>query len=262
MASSSPMGTYIYCIAHAEPFANERVPIHSEAIGGPEHPARILSFGDLAAVVSAVPARRLRIKRELLMAHEAVVMEAMERGDVIPLSFGTVARSDEVVVEELLRVSSDDLHQQLGMIQGCIELTLKVLWNQERLFEEIVAEHDRIRALRGAIAGASVNEQIELGQLTSEVIAAKSDQEVQAILDELEPLAVEVKLNRLLTDMMMLNAAFLVEKPRLEAFDKQVNDLTVTEVGRLIFRYAGPVPPYHFVDLSVSWEDDTHGFIE
>ncbi len=262
MPSSSPMGTYIYCIAQAAPFANERVPIHTEAIGGPEHPVRILRSGDLAAVVSDVPARRLDVKRELLLAHEAVVMEAMERGDVIPLSFGTIAKSDEAVVEELLEAASDELQQQLEAIQGCVELNLKVLWNRERLFEEVVAENDRIRALRETFTSAPVNEQIELGQLTSEVIASKSDQEAQSILDELEPLAVEAQLNRLLTDMMVLNAAFLVEKTGLEAFDKRVNDLMVTEEGRLLFRYAGPVPPYHFVDLKVHWEEDAYGPVE
>jgi hypothetical protein len=256
------MGTYIYCIAHAKPFVGEQVPLHTAAIGGPEYPARILSSGDLAAVVSDVPARRMDVNRGPLMAHEAVVIEAMERGEVIPLSFGTIAKNDEAVVEQLLQAASDDLHQQLKAIEGCIELDLKVLWSRERLFEEIVAENERIRTLRDTLAGASVNEQIELGQLTSEMMASKSDQEVQAMLDELEPLTVEVRLNRLLTDMMVLNAAFLVEKTRLEAFDKQVSDLTATEEGRLIFRYAGPVPPYHFVDVSVSWEDAADGFVE
>src|SRR5579862_4695362 len=107
MPSSSPMGIYLYCIVHAAPFANERVPFHSQAIGGPEHPVRVLSFAELAAVVSDVPARRLEVKRDLLLAHEVVVMEAMDRSDVIPLSFGTIAQNDEEVVEKLLKASAD-----------------------------------------------------------------------------------------------------------------------------------------------------------
>ncbi|HEU5201105.1 MAG TPA: GvpL/GvpF family gas vesicle protein [Ktedonobacterales bacterium] len=262
MSSSSPMGTYIYCIAHAEAFANECAPFHAEAIGGSGHPLRILRFGDLAAIVSDVPARRLNVKREYLMAHEAVIQEAMDQSDVIPLSFGTIAKNDEEVVEKLLQRSFDALRDQLEAVKGCVELDLKVLWNQGRLFQEIVAENDRIRALRGALATAPVNEQIELGQLTSELIDSKSEQEAQEVLDELEPLTVEVKTNRPLTDMMALNAAFLVEKTRLEEFDKRVNDLAATEEGRLTFRYAGPVPPYHFVDLSVSWEGNADGVVE
>jgi hypothetical protein len=256
------MGTYIYCIAHAEPFTNEQAPLHAEAIGGSAHPLRILHSGDLAAIVSDVPAHRLNVKREYLVAHEAVILEAMEQSDVIPLSFGTIARNDQEVVEKLLQRSSDDLRGQLEAIKGCVEVDLKILWNQRRLFEEIVTENERIRSLRGAIATAPVNEQIELGQLTSELIDTKSEQEAQRIVDELEPLAVEVKLNRLLTDMMALNVAFLVEKARKEEFTKRVNGLAAAEEGRLTFRSVGPVPPYHFVDLSVSWEGDSDGVAE
>jgi hypothetical protein len=259
MPSSSPTGTYIYCIAYARPFEDERAPFHAQAVGGPQHPVRLLRFNDLAAAVSNAPARRLDIKREYLLAHEAVILEAMERSEVVPLRFGTIAKNDEEVIEKLLKGAFDTLHEQLEAIQGCVELDLKVLWNQERIFEEVVAEDDRIRALRGVIANAAINERIELGRLTSEAIAWKSDQEAQLLLDELEPLAVEVRLNRPLSDMMVLNAAFLVEKSRLADFDSSVSALGVAQEGRLIFRYTGPVPPYHFVDLSVRWEEDAHG---
>ena len=196
------------------------------------------------------------------MAHEAVIVETMERSDVIPLNFGTIASNDKAVIEQLLRPASDDLHAQLDAIRGCVELDLKVLWNRERLFQEIVVENGKIRARRDAVASASVSEQIELGQLAGESIASKSDLEAQAILDVLEPGAVDARFNRLLTDMMVLNAAFLVEKTQLGAFDELVNNLAATEAGRLIFRYAGPIPPYHFVDLILSWEDDAHGSVE
>lgn len=259
MASSSQMGTYIYCIAYAEPLENERTPFHTQPIAGPEHPVRLLRYDDLAAVVSDVPNRRLDIKREYLLTHEAVILEAMEHSAVIPLSFGTIALDDDEVIEQLLKAASEEMHQQLEAIQGCVELDLKVLWKQERLFEEMVTEHERIRALRREIASASVNERIELGQLTSEVIAWKSDQEAQLIVEELEPLTVEVRLNRMLNDMMVMNAALLVEKPRQEALHEKLNALAAAQEERLVFRYNGPVPPYHFVDLSITWEDARHG---
>jgi len=259
MPSSTPLGAYIYCIAHAQPFENEYAPFQAQAIGGPEHPARLLRFADLVAVVSDAPTQRLDITRAHLLAHEAVILETMEQSEVIPLSFGTIAKNDAAVIEQLLKAAFDDLHKQFAAIQGCVEMDLKVLWNREQLFEEIVAEHDRIRALRGGIAGASVNERIELGQLTSEAIAWKSDQEAQVLLEELEPLAIDLRLNRLLNDTMIINAAFLVEKNHLEAFDVQVKALAAAQEGRLTFRYAGPVPPYHFVDLSVRWEEDADG---
>ncbi len=257
--SSTHAGVYVYGIVHAQPFEQENVPLHAQAIGGPQHPVRLVRFKNLAAIVSDTPARYLDIKREYLLAHEAVILEAMERSEVLPLSFGTIAQHDEAVIEQLLKAAFDDLHQQFKAIQGRVELDLKVFWNRERLFEEIVAENDSIRALRRAIASTSINERIELGQLTSEAIALKSDQAAQMLLEELEPLAVELQINRPLNDMTVINAAFLVEKTQLETFDSTVQALAVAQEGRLLFRYEGPVAPYHFVDLSISWEEETHG---
>lgn len=259
MPAPPPMGDYIYCIAHAQPFEGEYI-FKAQAIAGSEHPVRLLRYQDMMAVVSDVPAQRLDIKRDYLLAHEAVILETMERSDVIPLSFGTIARGDREVIEKLLKAAFEELNHQFEVIQGCVECDLKVLWNQERLFEEIVAENDRIRALRRSVASAPVNERIELGQLTSEAITWKSDQETRTLLEELEPLAVDTRLNRLLNDMMVVNAAFLVEKTRQEPFDRRVKALASAQDGRLIFIYTGPAPPYHFVDLSVSWEDDADGF--
>jgi Gas vesicle synthesis protein GvpL/GvpF len=44
-------------------------------------------------------------------------------------------------------------------------------------------------------------------------------------------------LNRLLTDMMILNASFLVGKDRIEAFDAQVQRLGEIQADRLVFQY-------------------------
>lgn len=261
MLTSAPMGTYIYCISHTQPFEDGHT-FNARAIGGPDHPARLLRYNNLVAVVSDVPAQRLDIKRDYLLAHEAVILETMERSDVIPLSFGTIARGDREVIEKLLKAAFEELNQQFEVIQGCVECNLKVLWNQERLFDEIVAENDRIRVLRRSIANAPINERIDLGQLTGEAIAWKSDQARQTVLEELEPLAVDTRLNRLLNDMMAMNAAFLVEKTRQETFDRRVEALAAAQEGRLLFRYTGPAPPYHFVDLSVSWEDAADGSTE
>lgn len=258
MASSSPMGTYIYCIARAQPFRAAPT-FKAEAIAGPEHPTRLLRYGDLVAVVSDAPARRMEITREHLLTHEGVILEVMERGEVIPLSFGTIASNDTAVTERLLKGAYDDLLEQLKAIRGCVELDLKVLWDQERLYAEIVEEDEQIRALRRDIERAPLDERIELGRLISEAIASKSDREAQQVLEALEPLALETRPGRMLNDTMILNTAFLVEKAQQAAFEQQVSDLARLEEGRLVFRLVGPVPPYHFVEVRVHWGEAMNG---
>jgi len=54
---------------------------------------------------------------------------------------------------------------------------------------------------------------------------------------------------------MILNASFLVDRGQIEAFDAEVQQLGELHADRLIFQYVGPLPPYSFVNISVSWED-------
>ncbi|MGZ3603036.1 MAG: GvpL/GvpF family gas vesicle protein, partial [Ktedonobacterales bacterium] len=61
----------------------------------------------------------------------------------------------------------------------------------------------------------------------------------------------ESRVNRNINDMMILNAAFLVKRDRVSVFDQHVDELAQASTGRLIFRYAGPLAPYNFVDLAL-----------
>ena len=183
----------------------------------------------------------------------------MRHSDVLPVAFGTVARDDRDVREKLLRREHDQLHEHLAYIRGRVELGLKVLWNRDRLFSEIVAERDDIRSLRDRIASrppdSAYFERIQLGELTEAAIGDKRERDGDALLEALLPLAVDSRLNRPLTDMMVLNASFLVDRDRIEAFDTQVQRLGEIHADRLVFQYVGPLPAYSFVNISVSWED-------
>ena len=259
---TSNTGTYIYCIARAQPFKKGDWPFTTPGIGGRDK-VRLVTYDDLAAVVSDAPRDDYAVTRENLLAHQRVIMQAMTRSDVLPVAFGTAADSDQQVQEQLLRGAADELHRALEAVRGCIELELKVLWIEERLFADIMAENDDIRALRDSLADqppeATQYERIQLGERVAAAIQRKSEAEAAALLDALEPLAVETRVNENQTDMMLLNAAFLVDKTQEQAFDAQVQALGAAQAGRLIFQYVGPLPPYNFVAMRLYWEEEPLG---
>jgi hypothetical protein len=248
---------YVYCVAGAELFADGQFHITSPAIGGSGEPVRALVSNDLAAIVSKSPRIRYTFRREYLAAHQQVLEEVLARTEILPVSFGTLAGTDQQVELVLLQQRSDELHGYLEYIHGRVELNVRAHWDQDRLYAEILAENDTIRALRDSVAGLSDDagyyERIELGELTQAAIELKQNQEAERILGVLEPLAVETKVNPELTDMTVLNAAFLVEKEREATFDETVQAIHAAEAGRLLLQYIGPVPPYNFVTVRVSW---------
>jgi hypothetical protein len=256
--TSSRPATYVYAIAPAEPFQNGHPPLRVPGIGGRGDPVRTIVLEDLAAVVSDVPGLRVDLKRENLLDHQRVLEEVLRRSDVLPFSFGTVAGSDEEVREVLLRDGYDALRAQLDFVHGCVELEVMAFWEQDRLFAEIAQENDEVRELRDTIPflpdDEAAAQKITLGQLTQAEIELKSTWEADALLDFLEPIAVESRVSPNLSDTMLFNGAFLVERAREEEFDRAVSALGEAHAGRLVFNYVGPLPPYSFINLAFEAE--------
>ena len=133
-------------------------------------------------------------------------------------------------------------------------LEVKVFWDEEQLFAEIVQENEDVRELRDTVAmlpdDVAAAEKISLGQLTGAEIELKSVWEAEGVLDVLEQHSVELLVSPNLSDTMLLNAAFLVEREREAEFDNVVAALAEAHAGRLIFNYVGPLPPYSFINLA------------
>lgn len=253
-ATSSPSATYVYGVVLAEPFDTRHPPLGVTGIGGHGDAVRTIVHRELAAVVSDVPGLRVDLRRENLLDHQRVLEEVLRRTDVLPFSFGTVAASDDEVRDVLLHDGYDMLCEQLEYTRHCVELEIKVFWERERLFSEIAQENDEVRALRDLIPALpddeAAVESIELGQLTEREIELKSSWEADAVLDALDPIAVDVLVSPNLTDTMVLNAACLVERAREAEFDGAVASLAAARAGRMVFHYVGPLPPYSFINLA------------
>jgi hypothetical protein len=251
-------GVYVYAVAPADRFPEGKAGFQVTGIGDAGEPIRTIRHGDLVAIVSNTSRPRYELRREYLLGHERVLEDALQRSDLLPVAFSTIAGSDEAIRRQLLERRFDELHAYLEDVRNRVELGLKVLWNQEALFAEVVEESDEIQALRATIAGrpedATYYDRIRLGELTEAGIAAKGEAESAAILDALSPLAVDTRVNQNFMEMMILNASFLVDKSREQAFDERVTAMGEAQAGRLIFKYVGPLPAYDFVTIKVQWE--------
>lgn len=247
-------GTYIYCIL---PAAAARASVSSPGTSSPgvqgEAP-RLLLAGDLAAAVSDAYEAQYDIHYETILAHEAVVEDVMQHADVLPLRFGTVANSDREI-QDLLYDRRSDLWEQLNRIHGCVEFGLKVLWKQEWLLARILAQDEAIRALRIALEGVEpherFHERLQLGQLTVQAVERESARLAQHVMEEFEPLARATIVNPPLTEMMALNAAFLVSRDQVGAFEARERELAARGAGNLAIKLAGPLPPYNFVGIAI-----------
>jgi len=253
--SEAPMGKYIYCIIRS----SDRRQFPCLGIGERGDVVYSVHHSDLAAVVSDSPAVEYERSRRNMMAHTLVLEEVMREHTILPVQFGIVAPGAKAIMEKVLQRRYDELSGLLSEMEGRIEVGLKAFWYENAIFPEVVAENPPIRQLRDGLMGRSAEEtyyeRIRLGEMIESAIGKKRDEDAERILSALRPLADETRLNRVITDRMILNAAFLVEEVRQEAFDGALDALDEEMSKRVLFKYVGPVPPYNFVSIVVRWDD-------
>src|SRR5947209_19730553 len=139
-------GKYVYCIIRSD----RQREFGAIGIGGGQR-VYTVAFHDLAAVVSDTPIVIYDPTRENVLAHEFVNETVMKEHTVIPMSFGTVFRSEDDVTE-LLRSTYQAFSEVLDKMQDKIEFGLKVLWDRDKVVSSLEQENEEIRRLKGEIS--------------------------------------------------------------------------------------------------------------
>jgi hypothetical protein len=251
----TPIGKYMYCVIRCP----EPRQFTTRGIGERGDVVHTVSFMSLAAVVSDSPVIEYDSSRRNMMAHTLVLEEVMREFTILPVRFGTVAPGVEAIQEKVLKRRYGELNGLLNEMEGRVELGLKAFWYEEVIFHEVVEENPAIRSLRDSLMGRTAEEtyydRIRLGEMVEAAMAKKRDEDAEKILARLRPLVYQTRANKVITDRMVVNAAFLVEEGRGLEFDQAIQQLDAEMGRRLIFKYVGPVPPYNFVNIVVHWEE-------
>jgi len=245
-------GKYVYCIIRQE---------HERSFGeigiGGHRRVYTVHHGDLAAVVSDTPIVIYDPTRENVLAHEFVNETVMREFTVIPMSFGTVFRSEEDV-SELLRSTYEAFTDVLDKMRDKIEFGLKILWDRDKVVANIENENDEIRRLKDEItrnaASSTYFARMQLGRLIEAALEETGNGYVAEVHEALKPVAVASRSNKVIGDRMILNAAFLVDRGRSEEFDERVREVSRKYEDLLTFKYTGPWPPYNFVNIKLKLE--------
>jgi hypothetical protein len=244
-------GKYVYCIIEAAD------PLRFGAVGIGATPSDVYTvhFKNLGAVVSDAPLEVLDSTRENVLAHERVNETVMREHTVIPMSFGTVFKTREDIVE-LLRSAAEAFGDVLDKMQNKLEFGLKVLWDRDQAVREVEVEDEDISRLKKEISsqrGPTYFARMQYGRLVDAALHARSELYVANVLDELRDVSVASRINKPIGDKMIMNAAFLISRDQEQAFDAKVKSIA-SRFDRLTFKYTGPWPPYNFVNIRLKLE--------
>jgi hypothetical protein len=212
-----------------------------------------LNHQKIAAIVSDTEFSEIDPTRKNVQAHTLVQDELLKEYTLLPMGFGMVSASEDEV-RVLLEKNYEGLTSELNRLADMIEVELKIYWDQETVIKEIQGENQELSRLKTKIKASSSpgeirNLMIEAGRLVENIVVDWKNRYAEEVYTVLQELSCEAKMNNPVGLKNLLNASFLIEKSRENAFKEQVFKLDAKFQGKVNFKYIGPMPPYNFVDI-------------
>lgn len=200
---------YVYGIANKQ---NTKL----ELKGLKNKPIEKIDFNELSVFTSHYPVLHPLLEENEAMHHAEILKKIANKVTIIPMSFGTVFKEQEIL-ETVLSKSYPALKSTLGLINNKIELGVKVIKKP--------LEENQLEELPNGLA--------------------------QGILNSLNKLSARSVKGSLFSERLLLNNSFLVEKNNFSKFSQEIADLEKKH-SDLKFIYTGPWPAYSFVNIKIA----------
>ncbi len=231
------MTLYLYAITHASTPAPPVTGIGGAAV-------QQICQPPLAALVSPLAHPRLDPTPEHIWQHETVLAALLPDYALLPVRFGTALR-DAPAVQQTLQQHQAHLLAALARVQGCVELSLRVLWDVPAPPASPAPMSDGRAYMQARLAEERARHAWQ----------AQAATQIAALHAHLTPHSRAHQHRLLQTPRLLLTAAYLVAQPQLAAFRQAVAELDATHPA-LQFALTGPWAAYSFVGALPNTETD------
>ena len=230
----------------------------------------VVRGGSFAALLSRLPSAEYAPERiearsgemewvtPRALAHDRVMTWAQEHGGIIPMPMFSLWSGD-AAIGTMLSSRDAELRRAFERVAGADEYGLRIHRRDAEMLAHIHELDPDIGALRRQADAAAPGQKYllerKIAEQSKQGIRAASQRIAKEAYAALEPLAREAVLRPLTPSSsapadttLVLNAAFLVERARLDAFRAELTQhLRSAESRGLAFDFTGPWPPYNFV---------------
>ena len=241
-------GFYVYGILPGDVELVEDV----RGVGGQQ--VKLVRTDTLAALANEVDLIGPIGTPEDLQAHQQLLDLVSAVAPVLPLRFGAVLNSEDAVREELLEAHRDEFAAALEELGGRAQFVVKGRYIESAILEEILSQDsaaaDLREQIRGQDADATRQERMRLGEIISDAISARRDEDTQLLLSRMSEHSVASFAREPTHELDAVNVAFLLEGDQEEELDQVVEDLGADWDGRVELRVLGPMAAYDFVASS------------
>ncbi len=247
-ATITETGLYLYGIT----LASETKPALPPGIAGAA--VDLVIEGPLAAVVTRLEADKIRPQRANLAAHHQVLRDLAAHQPVLPVAFGTMADGLKHL-REILGRNRDTLIERLQVLQGTVEMMLKIFWETANIFEFFVASNQELEQMRNRLFRPGKNptfeEKLALGKMFETLVQENRQRHTARVTKALAPYCIEVRTMDCSEERMIMKLACLVKKGRIEQWEKGVEETARLFDNHYCFQYSGPWAPYNFAEVNL-----------
>ena len=232
------MKLYVYCLVEGI----DELPRSVQGLAGV--PVRLLSSEKFSLFVSDFAGDVVPFTRENVLAHAAVVQRVLEWTTPLPFRFGSLVTEEQL--NSYINAKREALSAKLEQVRRCVEMSVKIIWDRESPAPAAsIVGHDKpgtafLSEKRKEILGGEARAQ------DAKLIAEWLDGQVNGTVRQ-----VDLKKNA--TSKLLLSAAYLVERKRLEDFRQKVAEAR-RQRPELHFLVSGPWAPYSFANIDLEFK--------
>jgi len=204
----------------------------------------------VSALVSETKCKKMSLKKENIIVHDAVLKEAMivYRG-ILPVSFGTIVAETELK-KGLLLPKDKDLLKMLKKVEGKVEVNIKGFWSDFKALIRRLREKDPVVSSLELPEHPTYFETVEIGKALEGALNRQRDEYREELTKSVKNSADDIKEKPLIADKMIFNLALLINGESEKKLQQKVKEFKQRHAEELMVWYSGPVPPFHFV----SWK--------
>ena len=212
--------------------------------------------GQVSAVVSDVPNKRIRPERRHLAAHQEVLKRLMEDITPLPMRFGMIADGPEAI-ERIISANRQSLLGQTRRVAGKLEMGLRVTWDVPNIFEYFVNTSPELRSARDRLIGGhrepTQEDKIELGRMFERILSEDRESLAERVEEVQSRSCAEIKRNPCREEREVMNLACLVKREARSQFEAGVFEAANLFDSNFSFDYNGPWAPHNFVEMDLEF---------
>jgi hypothetical protein len=247
LATPARSGLYLYA------FADSGAEIPQGLRGLHDAPVSVVTSGGIAAVASPIPRERLRPERRHLAAHQSVLAGLMASTTVLPVGFGMIVPGASRL-RAMIDSESESLAEQLDGVRGRVEMSVRLSYDVENIFQHLVADEPALKAARDSMLANPGHHQAKVaaGEMFSKTLEARRAQYESHLLSMLDAASEEIISEPPRTDQEIARLAVLVARERMADFEASLGQAAAAFDADFRFDFSGPWAPHSFVRLRIS----------